>query len=171
MTEILEFDAWKSQYIEAIRNKTRKSSVEKTLLEYLDSEDKTKVKERVFNQILTQGYKAYKKEAELKILAEKASAETRTLIAKLKHKPVASNSRKKRAHELITLGTLTELVDFPKDRGVIAGAYLYILDEIKKRPEFENELKLKGDEILAQREAEKEQQRLARKQNKAKTDE
>ena len=89
--------------------------------------------------------------------AKKSKEQQKAILAKLKKADSQrkSNNRKKREHELITIGALTDLTKFPKDRGTVTGAFLYILDRIKENPGFEHQLKIRGDDLLRQREIEK----------------
>ncbi|MES2207839.1 MAG: hypothetical protein V4525_13730 [Pseudomonadota bacterium] len=66
--------------------------------------------------------------------------------------------------ELKELGSIVELLHFEKDKGLLAGALLYILDQFKQdeSQDFKMSLKQRGDKLLlAQQEA-----RQAKRKNK-----
>ncbi len=75
--------------------------------------------------------------------------------------PTTVHARKKENHrasasELKELGSIVELLNFEKDKGLLAGALLYVLDQIKndEGQDFKMALKHRGDKLLlAQEEA------------------
>ena len=76
----------------------------------------------------------------------------------------AKKTRRQRAHELITIGSLTELIGFPKDRGIVAGALDYVLEKIREDKNFENIIKTRGNRIIKDREDEKTARRTKKNQ-------
>ena len=66
----------------------------------------------------------------------------------------AARSRKERAHELITIGALTEVTNFEKDRGLIAGVLLDALERFSQNESLRFDLKKRGDALLHQIEVE-----------------
>ena len=89
---------------------------------------------------------------------------------KTKQKEVAQ-SRKERAHELISIGALTEVVKFEKDRGLIAGALLDVLDRINTNEQVKWDLKKRGDDLLHQIELENKAKKEQRQSIKTKISE
>ena len=92
------------------------------------------------------------------------------VVKKTKQKEVAQ-SRKERAHELISIGALTEVVKFEKDRGLIAGALLDVLDRINTNEQVKWDLKKRGDDLLHQIELENKAKKEQRQSIKTKISE
>ncbi|MBK3823589.1 conjugal transfer protein TraD, partial [Paraburkholderia aspalathi] len=65
------------------------------------------------------------------------------------------DQRKARTRELIELGGIVSMVDFPVDRGTLTGALLWALDQFKTEDDLQHALKKRGDAFIAERENEK----------------
>jgi hypothetical protein len=63
--------------------------------------------------------------------------------------------RRARTRELIELGGIVAMVDFPFDRGLLTGALLWALDQMKADATVETQLKTRGDTFITRREQEK----------------
>lgn len=68
--------------------------------------------------------------------------------------------RKARTRELIELGGIVAMVDFPVDRGTLTGALRWVLDQFKTEKELAATLEKRGDTFIAQREKEKQPEPL-----------
>ncbi|QCP55138.1 hypothetical protein FAZ95_39105 [Trinickia violacea] len=82
--------------------------------------------------------------------AEEAKAEVARMMAERR-----DQVRKARTRELIELGGIVSMANFPVDRGVLTGALLWVLDEMKSDASVEAQLKKRGDTFIAQREKER----------------
>ena len=155
--EVKDFETWKSDYFFELGKKEKLTSNEKMILDLNNQSEKSSVEKNALASFLNNHYREYKRDTEYQIEREKSKEQQKTILAKLKkvESQRKSNNRKKREHELITIGALTDLTKFPKDRGTVTGAFLFILDRIKENPEFEHQLKIRGDDLLQQREIEK----------------
>lgn len=142
-----DYSEWKNNFIARAVEKKRKSTVEKLVCSSLDESALTNVQKRTLEKILKNEFKKSLAQEETKNLSRK-------LLEKSKESSKAKriNSRKERAHLLISIGALTDVINFPKDKGIIIGAYDYILNKAKNEPDFINSLKSKGDAILKERE-------------------
>lgn len=89
-------------------------------------------------------------EFDLKESKKKASSGYTQLlnISKQEKNKQQAKTRKQRAHELITIGALTEVIGFEKDRGLIAGVLLEALERFKNDDTLMKQLKDKGDTLL-----------------------
>jgi len=65
------------------------------------------------------------------------------------------DQRKARTRELIELGGIVSMVNFPVDRGTLTGALLWALDQFGTDDDLQHTLKKRGDTFIAQRENEK----------------
>ncbi|MFL9860015.1 conjugal transfer protein TraD [Paraburkholderia madseniana] len=65
------------------------------------------------------------------------------------------DQRKARTRELIELGGIVSMVDFPVDRGTLTGALLWALDQFRTDDDLQHTLKKRGDAFIAERENEK----------------
>lgn len=155
--EIKDFETWKSEYFSELEKKEKLTSNERMIFDLNNQPEKSSVEKNALSSLLNNHYREYKRDTEYQIEREKSKEQQKAILAKLKKSASRrkSNNRKKREHELITIGALTDLTKFPKDRGTVTGAFLYILDRIKENPGFEHQLKIRGDDLLLQREIEK----------------
>jgi hypothetical protein len=71
-------------------------------------------------------------------------------------------SRKERTRELIELGGIVQLTQFEKDKGLLTGALLYLMDLFKDQngETLKTTLKIRGDQRLEEREAERKKKQL-----------
>ena len=65
------------------------------------------------------------------------------------------DQRKARTRELIELGGIVSMVDFPVDRGTLTGTLLWALDHFRTDDDLAHTLKKRGDTFIAERETEK----------------
>ncbi|USX11231.1 conjugal transfer protein TraD [Paraburkholderia fungorum] len=65
------------------------------------------------------------------------------------------DQRKARTRELIELGGIVSMVDFPVDRGTLTGVLLWALDQFRTDDDLQRTLKKRGDAFIAARENEK----------------
>lgn len=162
--QIMDFDQWQNFYLQRISELKRLTAIEKNILDLFSEEDKTKIQESVLQRLLNNEYKKYKTDEEFKIEQKKTDERSRELLQRLR--APKRSARKKRDHELISIGALTDVVGFPKDRGTVTGALSYILEQSKINPDFMNQIKTKGDKILHDREVERKQEREKRRLEK-----
>lgn len=146
------FNEWKKSYISQALEKKRKNAIEKIVCSSIDDNKLTVVQKNTIEKILKKEYRKHLSDEEIKGLSKKLIEKN-----KEKNKSKSAELRKKRAHNLISIGALIEVAGFPSDRGTILGAYDYILNKSKSDPNLMSSLKAKGDEILALREAKKKQ--------------
>jgi Conjugal transfer protein TraD len=71
-------------------------------------------------------------------------------------------SRKERTRELIELGGIVQLTQFEKDKGLLTGALLYVMELLKEQngETLKTTLKIRGDQLLEEREAERKKKQL-----------
>lgn len=162
--KIMSLEEWTDFYLKRISELKRLTAIERNILELSNEKDKTKIQESVLDRLLNNEYRKYKIDEENKIQQRKADERSREILQRLR--TPKKSARKKRNHELISIGALTEVVGFEKDRGLVAGALAYILEQSKHNPNLLDQLKSKGDKILHDREmkrkAEREERRKAR---------
>ncbi|WP_166679230.1 MULTISPECIES: conjugal transfer protein TraD [Paraburkholderia] len=65
------------------------------------------------------------------------------------------NQRRAHTRELIELGGIVPMVDFPVDRGTLTGALLWALDQFRTDGDLQRTLKKRGDAFIAERENDK----------------
>ena len=148
----LSREAWEIEHIKNLRLMQKRPSKIQAFLDLFDNTNRTAHQERVLKNIFNNEYKTYSIKFEYEQTKKIVNDEYLKLfevVKKAKQKEVVQN-RKERAHELITIGALTEVVKFEKDRGLIAGVLLDALDRIKNNEQLKFELKKRGDELLHQ---------------------
>ena len=171
--EKLTRELWEVEYIKTLRSMPKKTSKIQTLLDLFDKTDKTAFQERALKNVMASEYKAYSIKFDFEQTKKNADNEYSKLfesVKKEKEKAVVQ-SRKERAHELITIGSLTEVTKFEKDRGLIAGVLLDALDRINADEKLKFELKKRGDELLHQIELENKKKKEQRQSIKSKISE
>ena len=166
----LNREAWEVEHVKSLRSMEKKSSKIQSFLDLIDSETKTQFQERTLKNILTSEYKAYSMKFDFEQTKKNADNEYSKLIESVKKEKVKAvvQSRKERAHELITIGALTEVTNFEKDRGLIAGVLLDALDRKKSNEQVNWDLKKRGDELLHQIELENKAKKEQRQSIKSK---
>ncbi|SAL06688.1 Conjugal transfer protein TraD [Caballeronia calidae] len=127
------------QFIQALKSPTES---QKMLLELALIESPTKQDLRQLDA-LVRLEKINQKADEARVEAQKAMAERR------------DEQRKARTRELIELGGIISMVEFPVDRGTLTGTLLWALDQMKTDATLIKQLKTRGDTFIAAREAEK----------------
>ena len=141
---------WETAHIDSIAKQEKKTSKAKLLFDLYQVQDKKPVQARALKKILDDEYKLYCMEFDLKESKKKASSGYTQLlnISKQEKNKQQAKTRKQRAHELITIGALTEVTGFEKDRGLIAGVLLEALERFKNDDTLMKQLKDKGDTLL-----------------------
>ena len=141
---------WETAHIDSIAKQEKKTSKAKLLFDLYQVQDKKPVQARALKKILDDEYKLYCMEFDLKESKKKASSGYTQLltISKQEKNKQQAKTRKQRAHELITIGALTEVIGFEKDRGLIAGVLLEALERFKNDDTLMKQLKDKGDTLL-----------------------
>lgn len=168
VNEKLSREEWEKKYIQDMRSLEKKSSKIKALLELIDKEDKTPFQQRTLKNVFNSEYRAYS----LKFDYEQSKNDTNSVYSKLfdvvkKEKIKSVNqTRKERAHELITIGALTDVVNFEKDRGLITGVLLDALERMKNNEQLKWDLKKRGDDLLHQIELENKKKKEERQTKK-----
>lgn len=152
-----QFGEWKSDFLSRLSNKKRLTSIEKIILTLAFDAQLPKMKQTALERLLRTEYKKQIAESNLSKEKKLAAEKQHELLKQLRalERTQSKISRQKRAHELITIGALTELLTFPKDRGTVCGALDFVLAKIKSDKDFEHQIKQRGDAILKQREEEK----------------
>lgn len=148
--EKLERSQWEIQFIETLKKTPKKNSKNVTLLDLYDNQNRTPFQDRLLKNILDGEYKTYSAKFDFdqsKKMADDKYAKALEAMRKEKQKATAQ-SRKQRAHELITIGALTEITHFEKDRGLIAGVLLDALERFNVDENLKRLLKNRGDELL-----------------------
>lgn len=169
----LNRESWEVEHIKNMRSMQKKTSKVQVFLDLLDNVKKTAHQERALKSIFNSEYKAYSMKYDYEQTKKSADSEYLKLfevVKKAKKKEVAQ-SRKERAHELITIGALTEVTNFDKDRGLITGVLLDALDRIKNNEQLKFDLKKRGDNLLHQIEIENKKNKEQRQSIKAVTSE
>ena len=169
----LSREAWEIEHIKNMRLMQKKTSKIQAFLDLFDNANRTAHQERVLKNVFNSEYKTYSIKFEYEQTKKISDSEYLKLfevVKKTKHKEVAQ-SRKERAHELITIGALTEVVKFEKDRGLIAGVLLDALDRIKNNEQLKLDLKKRGDDLLHQIELENKAKKEQRQSIKTKISE
>ena len=152
----LSRDDWEKSYIEELRSSEKKSEEMQSVLDLYSREDKTNFQKRALKNLLDREYKTYSIKFDFdqsKKEKDNALSQLFDTLKKEKREAVA-RSRKERAHELITIGALTEVTSFEKDRGLIAGVLLDALDRFSQNESLRFDLKKRGDALLHQIEVE-----------------
>ena len=152
----LSRDDWEKSYIEELRSSEKKSEKIQSVLDLYSREDKTNFQKRTLKNLLDREYKTYSIKFDFdqsKKEKDNALSQLFDTLKKEKREAVA-RSRKERAHELITIGALTEVTNFEKDRGLIAGVLLDALDRFSQNESLRFDLKKRGDTLLHQIEVE-----------------
>ena len=169
----LSRDEWEVEHVENLRSMQKKSSKIQALLDLIDSEKKTQFQERALKNIFNSEYKTYSMKFDIEQSKKNSESEYSKLIQSVKKEKVKAvvKSRKERAHELITIGALTEVTNFEKDRGLIAGVLLDALDRINTNEQVKWDLKKRGDELLHKIELENKAKKEQRQSIKSKISE
>jgi hypothetical protein len=169
----LSREAWEIEHIKNMRLMQKKTSKIQAFLDLFDNSNRTAHQERVLKNVFNSEYKTYSIKFEYEQTKKISDSEYLKLfevVKKTKQKEVAQ-SRKERAHELISIGALTEVVKFEKDRGLIAGALLDVLDRINTNEQVKWDLKKRGDDLLHQIELENKAKKEQRQSIKTKISE
>lgn len=148
---------WVESYIKTLSESNRLNSNGKIVLDLHNRLNKTNVQEKMLSSILDSEYKAYLAKLDFEKAKKNANDKAKFALDTIKKSQLIENkqNRKKREHELITIGALTDTVGFEKDRGLIAGALIFILDKLSENEAFRFELKERGDKFLHERELQK----------------
>lgn len=169
----LNREAWEIEHVKNMRLIQKKTSKVQAFLDLFDNTNRSAHQERVLKSIFNSEYKTYSIKFEYEQTKKIADSEYMKLfevVKKAKQKEVAQ-SRKERAHELITIGSLTEVTKFDKDRGLIAGVLLDALDRIKNNEQLKWDFKKRGDDLLHQIELENKAKKEQRQSIKSKISE
>ena len=153
----MEKKDWLTSRIAFIKGLKAPTESQKMLLELATLTSPTKQELRQLDA-LVRLEKVNQRAEEAKLAAQKVMAERR------------DQQRKARTRELIELGGIVSMVDFPVDRGTLTGALLWVLDQFKTDRELATTLKTRGDTFIAEREKEK-QSESEERQNAATTGE
>ena len=143
--------------IERLKSLEQKSQTEQIIFDLsqsIESGNTTKIHLSSFERILKNEFKKNKAKLDL----EKIKEDEKKLLANLKKDAQAKSvkDRKKREHTLISIGALFDMVNFPmEDRGIITGMLLNAIENSKTDSQYFQNFKIKGDEFIAKREAEK----------------
>lgn len=143
----MEKKDWLASRIAFIKGLKAPTESQRMLLELAALESPTKQESRQLDA-LVRLEKVNQRAEEAKAAAQKVMAERR------------DQQRKARTRELIELGGIVAMVDFPVDRGTLTGALLWVLDQFKTEKELAATLKKRGDTFIAQREKEKQPEPL-----------
>ena len=164
---------WEIEHVKNIRSMHKKSSRTQAFLDLFDNTNRTAHQERVLKSIFNSEYKTYSVKFEYEQTKNNADNEYLKLfeVVKKENQKKALQTRKERAHELITIGALTEVTNFDKDRGLITGVLLDALDRIKSNEQVKWDLKKRGDELLHQIELENKAKKEQRQSIKSKISE
>jgi hypothetical protein len=138
----MEKKDWLASRIAFIKGLKAPTESQRMLLELAALESPTKLESRQLDA-LVRLEKVNQRAEEAKAAAQKVMAERR------------DQQRKARTRELIELGGIVAMVDFPVDRGTLTGALLWVLDQFKTDKELAATLKKRGDTFIVQREKEK----------------
>ena len=150
MSNKLSRDEWEKKHIYELRSSNKKTEKIVTFLSLYDKSDKTAFQSRVVKNVLDSEYKSYSIKFdfdESRKLKDNALSRLLDSVKKEKRES-AARSRKERAHELITIGALTEVTNFEKDRGLIAGVLLEALERFSQNDQLRFDLKKRGDALL-----------------------
>jgi hypothetical protein len=142
---------WLDFYIENSKKSTRLSSNAKIILDFKSRSELTRVQTKILNSIVDAEYKTYLARLDFATAKTNANNKAKAALDSMKKLQQSEKniSRKKREHELITIGLLTDVCGFEKDRGLILGALLNALDSIQDNV-FKQKTKARGDELLFQ---------------------
>ena len=148
----LSREEWEVEHVKSLRLMQKKSSKIQAFLDLIDNTNRTAHQERVLKNIFNSEYKTYSIKFEYDLTKKNADSEYLKLFEAVKkeNQKKALQTRKERAHELITIGALTEVTNFDKDRGLITGVLLDALDRIKANEQLKWDLKKRGDALLHQ---------------------
>lgn len=146
----LERSEWEIGFIDSMKKSTRKNTKNTALLDLFDNPKRTPFQDRLLKSILDGEFKTYSAKYDFEQSKKNADEKyTKALEVLRKEKQKASaQTRKERAHELITIGALTEITNFGKDRGLIAGVFLDALERFSHDNDFMRSCKNRGDELL-----------------------
>ncbi|CAE6864839.1 hypothetical protein R75465_07886 [Paraburkholderia aspalathi] len=133
---------WLDQHIQYIKGLKSPGASQQLLVELAAIENPTKADQRELNKLVRLEKLVQQQEA--------AKAEAFRILSARREE-----QRKARTRELIELGGIVAMVDFPVDRGTLTGALLWALDQMKTHADLPLTLKKRGDAFLAQREDEK----------------
>ncbi|MGZ2749931.1 conjugal transfer protein TraD [Burkholderia stagnalis] len=131
---------WLANRLAFIRELKNPTESQKALLELAAISEPTKQEVKQLDALV--------RLEKINVKAEEAKTEVARLMAERREQ-----ARRARTHELIELGGIVTMVDFPTDRGVLTGALLWALDQMKTDTAVEGQLKTRGDTFIAAREA------------------
>lgn len=148
---------WENEFIVNLKNSKRLNANLSIVLDLYISENKTKLQEKQLRTCLDAEYKKYCFEIDYQNIKASTSEKTFNAIKKIRQEKNrdSEKNRKLRAAELIKIGALTDVTNFPKDKGLIAGAFLYVLQAMSSDPKLESLIKADGDKLLHDREIQK----------------
>jgi hypothetical protein len=133
---------WLSERVKFIKGLRSPTETQKMLVELAEVESPSKQEMKQIDALVR-----------LEKINEKAdeakSAALRMLNAR------REEQRKLRTQQLIELGGVVTMVDFSMDRGTLAGALLWALDQFGTDDDLQHTLKKRGDAFIFQRENEK----------------
>lgn len=138
----MPIDQWLTKRIAFINALKAPTESQRMLVELASIAEPTKQESRDLDALV--------KLEKLNERAEEAKVAALKVVAERKEA-----ARKARTRQLIELGGIVEMLDFPVDRGTLCGALLWALDQAKTDPSALNQLKTRGDKFIADREAEK----------------
>lgn len=145
---------WVDSYLLSLKQSNRLNSNGKIILDLHNRLNKNALQEKMLTSIIDGEYKAYLAKLDFDKARKNANDKAKFALERIKKSQISENkkNRKKREHELITIGALTDTVGFEKDRGLITGVLLYMVDELNSNESFKVELKERGDKFLHERE-------------------
>ncbi|MDO5073169.1 MAG: hypothetical protein Q4D63_02075 [Neisseria animaloris] len=166
---MMSFDDWKIGHLDMLKEKNKLSQTERMISDLNLKADKSKIEINALNKLLQTEYRKQKAEQERNEAIKYENEKQKQLLQALKKQSQkeAYKKRQQRAHELITIGSITELLGFPKDRGIVTGALNFVLEKMKQDEQFSNTIKLTGNQILKEREEEKNSQKMKWAQNRS----
>ncbi|QQC67877.1 conjugal transfer protein TraD [Paraburkholderia ginsengisoli] len=141
----MEKNDWLDSRIQFIKALKAPTESQKMLLELALIESPTKQELRQLDAMVRLE-KINQKADEARVAAQKVMAERR------------DEQRKARTRELIELGGIVSMVDFPVDRGTLTGALLWALDQMKTDSDLAVTLKKRGDAFISKREKERKEE-------------
>jgi Conjugal transfer protein TraD len=146
MRLIVDKNEWVEKRVAYIQGLKSPSDVQKMILELYTLPNRTANENKQLDALI--------KVEKINEKAEVAKAQAYKIIHARKEE-----GRKARTRELIELGGIVQLTNFEKDKGLLAGALLYVIDQFKghKGEDLKTTLKIRGDRLLEEREEAKKQ--------------
>ncbi|OTP78477.1 conjugal transfer protein TraD [Caballeronia sordidicola] len=135
----MEKNDWLAARITYIKSLKAPTESQKMLLELAEIASPTKQEVRQLDAMVRLE-KINQKADEARLAAQKIMAERR------------DGQRKARTRELIELGGIVSMVEFPDDKAVLTGALLWAMDQIKTDAALAKQLKKRGDTFIAKQE-------------------